>query len=432
MKRSNTAASSTLLVAVLLVGPAPASQELAEFEAFKQQTMSEFEQYKADYLDQFDQHRQELMKLWGRPLQSDADTYVNYSNDLTQRTVVDFSNDTIEISVIHEPGSAPPLDQAVARLQQISTPENQMPEQAEAPLVRLSVSAEEYLKPVTPEHSSLSYSAQAEKEQEKLISQQHQQALVAIEKRADLAIISGSDEAKVESQLDRERKRIKAHEMERLARLKAQYSQQMRHDPSSKVVTTYKVTLPNKQIASKAKPYLASVKSESERWHVAPELIFAIMKAESSFNPRAKSHIPAFGLMQIVPSSAGKDVNDKLLSRHGKPSEYQLFQPSENIQYGTAYLHLLYDKYLARIEDPKARLYCTIAAYNTGPGNVARAFNPDRSRNILKAAPIINQLSSVEVFDRLKGFLPYDETKVYLDRVVDYHEEFATLKGEIL
>ncbi|TKB51588.1 DUF3393 domain-containing protein [Ferrimonas sediminicola] len=432
MKRSNAAAGSTLLAAVLLVGPAPASQELAEFEAFKQQTISEFEQYKSDYLDQFDRRRQELMKLWGRPLQSDADTYVDYSDDLTKRTVVDFANDTIEISVIHELGSTNTLEQAIAQLQKISQPEDTAAIQTKAPLVQLSVSAEELLRQGAPEKTPVSYSIQAEEEQEKLISQQHQQALIALEKRADLAIMNGSDETKVELQLDREKKKVKAHEVDRLAQLKAQYSQQMRHDPSAKVVTTYKVTLPNKRIASRAEPYLAAVKSESEQWQVAPELIFAIIKAESSFNPRAKSHIPAFGLMQIVPSSAGKDVNDKLLNRHGKPSEYQLFQPSENIRYGTAYLHLLYDKYLARIEDPRARLYCTIAAYNTGPGNVARAFNPDRSRNILKAAPIINQLSPVEVFDRLQGFLPYDETKVYLDRVVGYHEEFATLKGEIL
>jgi membrane-bound lytic murein transglycosylase C len=59
-----------------------------------------------------------------------------------------------------------------------------------------------------------------------------------------------------------------------------------------------------------------------------------------------------------------------------------------------------------------------IAAYNTGSGNVAKTFNKDGSRNINKAAKIINALSPQQVYKHLEANLPYDETKHYLQRVV--------------
>jgi membrane-bound lytic murein transglycosylase C len=59
-----------------------------------------------------------------------------------------------------------------------------------------------------------------------------------------------------------------------------------------------------------------------------------------------------------------------------------------------------------------------IAAYNTGSGNVAKTFNKDGSRNINRAAKIINELSPKEVYEHLLINLPYDETKDYVKRVV--------------
>jgi membrane-bound lytic murein transglycosylase C len=62
-------------------------------------------------------------------------------------------------------------------------------------------------------------------------------------------------------------------------------------------------------------------------------------------------------------------------------------------------------------------LYCVIAAYNTGAGNVARAFNKDRSTSIGKASKVINQMTPQQVYDHLVVNLPYDETKNYLKKV---------------
>ena len=60
-------------------------------------------------------------------------------------------------------------------------------------------------------------------------------------------------------------------------------------------------------------------------------------------------------------------------------------------------------------------MYCTIAAYNTGAGNVSKAFNG--TTNINKAAKIINNMTSDQVYKRLMKKLPYNETKKYLYKV---------------
>ncbi|WP_275723473.1 transglycosylase SLT domain-containing protein [Vibrio furnissii] len=184
-----------------------------------------------------------------------------------------------------------------------------------------------------------------------------------------------------------------------------------------KKVISYKISLPNNSLAKRASHYQPLALEESEKWSVDPALVMAIMHSESAFRPEAKSYVPAFGLMQIVPTTAGHDVNRQMRKIDAPMKESELYQPPVNVETGTAYLHILQSKYLKRIEDKQSRLYCTIAAYNTGAGNVARAFNADRSTNIRKAAGEINQLTPDQVYQTLMNNLPYDETKTYLKKV---------------
>ena len=83
--------------------------------------------------------------------------------------------------------------------------------------------------------------------------------------------------------------------------------------------------------------------------------------------------MPAYGLMQIVPESAGKDATQQLFGQPKLLAPSYLYNSDNNIQVGTTYLNILYYRYLRKIENPTSRLYCTIAAYNTGAGNVAKA-----------------------------------------------------------
>jgi membrane-bound lytic murein transglycosylase C len=68
-----------------------------------------------------------------------------------------------------------------------------------------------------------------------------------------------------------------------------------------------------------------------------------------------------------------------------------------------------------------------IAAYNTGAGNVARAFTGTTS--VTKAARKINQMTPFQVYNHLLRNLPHNETKDYLKRVSSRYEAYK--KGAI-
>lgn len=149
-------------------------------------------------------------------------------------------------------------------------------------------------------------------------------------------------------------------------------------------------------------------------------LIFAIIKTESSFNPYAVSHIPAYGLMQVVPASAGRDVYKALNNRDGIPTKEMLFTPKTNIQYGSTYLNILFTRYIKGVKNSLSHEYCVIAAYNTGSGNVLSVFHKDRT----KAVQVINSMTSAEVYRKLRTSLKYEEARNYLHKVTNAKKEF--------
>ena len=172
--------------------------------------------------------------------------------------------------------------------------------------------------------------------------------------------------------------------------------------------------------ARKFKPYVLDC---ARTYKVSPNLIYAIMKTESDFNPFAVSHVPAYGLMQIVPATAGQDVSGFLDDNQGVPTRDFLFVPGNNIRYGAAYLHILNYNYLAKISDPVSREYCVIAAYNGGAGAVLKTFSRDRNR----APEKINRMHPGEVYKTLLADLPARETRRYVQKVVSAKKEFVKL-----
>ena len=199
------------------------------------------------------------------------------------------------------------------------------------------------------------------------------------------------------------------------------FSQDKRIDPKELTLTqkgkVYELTykLPKDATYKRSTNYLVAAKSNAQRFKLKAQWLLAIMHSESSFNPMARSHIPAYGLMQIVPKSAGIDAYKFLYKKRRLLSASYLYNTHNNIEMGSAYFHILFYKYLASIKDPQSRLYCSIAAYNTGAGNVARAFV--RSNNVKKASKIINTMSASQVYNHLQKNLKYDEPKHYLKRV---------------
>ena len=160
----------------------------------------------------------------------------------------------------------------------------------------------------------------------------------------------------------------------------------------------------------------------AKAYQLEQALIFAIIKTESSFNPYAVSHIPAYGLMQVVPASAGRDVYKTLNNQDGIPTKEMLFVPKTNIQYGSTYLNILFTRYITGIQNSLSHEYCVIAAYNTGSGNVLNVFDKDRT----KAVQVINSMTSAEVYRKLRTSLKYEEARNYLHKVTNAKKEFQT------
>ncbi len=134
----------------------------------------------------------------------------------------------------------------------------------------------------------------------------------------------------------------------------------------------------NDQVSHKPKAFNLEdlIHKESSKKGLDPDLVKAIIKAESNFNPRAESPKGAMGLMQLMPSTA-----DSLGVENP-------FNPAQNIKGGTNYL-----KDLLRVFKDKD---LAIAAYNAGPGAVKKH----------------------------GGIPPYSETINYVKKVNEYYDDF--------
>jgi membrane-bound lytic murein transglycosylase C len=174
--------------------------------------------------------------------------------------------------------------------------------------------------------------------------------------------------------------------------------------------------------AKNAEHYRASVEKYSAQYRVSPSLVFAIMRTESNFNPFAVSGAPAYGLMQLVPTSGGRAGLKRVHGVDQAPTPEYLFDPEHNIELGTAYLSVLSNDEFEAVENTNSRDYCVIAAYNTGPHNVTRIFASDRAA----AFGQINGLDAAAVFERLRTDLPYEETRSYVVKVTGYRRQFVS------
>ena len=127
------------------------------------------------------------------------------------------------------------------------------------------------------------------------------------------------------------------------------------------------------------------VNSASDAQMVDADLIASVIRAESSFNPKALSPKGAQGLMQLMPDTAGKlGVKDA-------------FDPRDNIEAGTRYLRELLLKYNGNIAK-------ALAAYNAGTHRV----------------------------EQYNGVPPYRETHAYVVKIIkDFNRKKRTAKATV-
>jgi len=102
--------------------------------------------------------------------------------------------------------------------------------------------------------------------------------------------------------------------------------------------------------------YVPIIKSAARKHRLKPELLHAVIQAESSYNYKAKSSAGAMGLMQLMPQTA---------KRFGVEN---VWDPRQNVEGGAKYLRELLDLF-------RNDLKLALAAYNAGEGAVKKYGN---------------------------------------------------------
>ena len=88
----------------------------------------------------------------------------------------------------------------------------------------------------------------------------------------------------------------------------------------AKTVHQVQFRMVNDHADRRAQRYAGLVGHYAKRFNISRSLVYAIIKTESNFNPYAISHAPAYGLMQLVPHSGGRDAFRHVKGRDRTPS----------------------------------------------------------------------------------------------------------------
>jgi len=357
------------------------------FKNYQQQKTQNFTSYKNAQEEAYAEYKKELSKYWETPSLTSKKKLVTYTEDKKTRTTFDFKNQKLTLEVIanSKKEAQKKFESALEKAITIDTKTYYETDPLEKKLASLEKrhtnnASNISSKPIIS--TAIFQKKPSKKDVDSYVNQHIKKELIGVEKN----------------------KKVK-----------------------DKNTYTLNISLPNNTTMKLSKLYYEDVKKHSQVQRIPVSLIYAIMHTESSFNPMARSHIPAYGLMQIVPKTAGIDAYYYLYKRKKLVSGSYLYNSSNNIRMGSAYLHILYYRYLREIKNPLSRLYCTIAAYNTGAGNIAWAYT--KTYNMKKAAPRINTMEPQEVYDYLLQNLRFEEPKRYLVKVTKRMKSYRMIYG---
>ena len=150
-------------------------------------------------------------------------------------------------------------------------------------------------------------------------------------------------------------------------------------------------------------PYKDQVLEHARAKELDPSLIYGVMRRESLFDPLARSHVGALGLMQLMPSTARNVARSLGMKR---PRKSDILRIENNIRFGTHYLRTVMNRF-----DNNVAL--AAAAYNAGP------------RNVVRWLPRENTMPA----DLWVETVPFRETRNYVQAVLAYSTVFDRSLG---
>jgi soluble lytic murein transglycosylase-like protein len=133
-----------------------------------------------------------------------------------------------------------------------------------------------------------------------------------------------------------------------------------------------------------------------------PYLVMALIRQESAFNPNARSHVGATGLMQIMPAT-GKELGTRI---YGRFQQARLADPEVNVALGTHYLARV-----IRLFDGNVEL--ALAGYNGGPYRILRWRKEQRGKPL----------------DEFIEGIPLAESRGYVKRITLIRSTYEELYG---
>lgn len=147
-------------------------------------------------------------------------------------------------------------------------------------------------------------------------------------------------------------------------------------------------------------PFEVEVQESCEKFGVDSNVIWAIMRQESAFNPNATSWVGASGLMQLMPATANEEAAKLGIKK------FDIYSPETNIRLGVAHFSWL----LGRLKD----LPLALAAYNAGIGNVTRWLPEEGEFDVTQWIEDI----------------PFNETLTYVRKVIANYKIYKALYGD--
>lgn len=171
-------------------------------------------------------------------------------------------------------------------------------------------------------------------------------------------------------------------------------------------------------------PYDSLMKVAAKRLGWDWRLLSALIYQESQFHIELRSRRGAEGLMQMLPSTAGK------------MGYTDLFNPEESIEAGTEYLLLLQNMFRGKAADKNELYKFTLAAYNAGEGRImdciryAESVGADSGtwEGIVSVIPEMRDEATIQVDSVIRlGTFQGTETISYVKRVFSLFEDFKAI-----